>query len=183
MALAKSAKYAAWAWRAAAANSGVVQPFRRILPNRLQHHQPGGGVLRVDLGMRLLSTSEARPSSVSTPARQPSNSSATASTASRPATGKTEEQFEEPAFARLQQLVAPFDRGAEGPLPRRPVRGGRPQQPDGSSRGAPAEPPAKKIDARCGELDRQRQAVQRREISATAAAIVCPLSRKSGLTA
>ena len=92
---------------------------------------------------------------------QPLTLPATASTASNVAPEKTDEQLEQPLLARLQQLVAPLDRGPERLLALGQVaRAARAAAASRLSSRSTQRLRREEVDPRRGELDRQRQAVQ-----------------------
>ena len=137
------------------------QLLQAELADRLQHAEArlasrAGALCRT----RLLSTSEAMPSRTSMPRIRPSPATASAASSVQPA-DEDGQAPEERLLGGVEQVVAPGDRVAQGPLPRRasrrlpPVSSGKPR-----SRRASSASGGSSLDAGGGQLDGQRQPVE-----------------------
>ena len=73
---------------------------------------------------------------------------------------KIAESPEEPLLVLAQQTIAPIDHGSHGPLPRHRSAASCLHQRQAVVQAGGKAFDAEHLDARCGELDRQRQAVE-----------------------
>ena len=135
--------------------AGLLEPLERVLAQQRVQAEAGLAARRVSTRTRLLSTSDSRPSSASIP-RPPSGPRPRARPR-RPAAREHAQPGEQAALLRRQEVVAPRDGAAEGPLP---FGRSRAPPPRSRLRCQPIEDLRRREqpDARGGELEGQRAA-------------------------
>ena len=150
--------------------AALLEPLERVLADRLEHREPRLAVRPRRSRGGSCSTSDAEPVERRRVGRSSRRDPHTASAASSgPPPANTAEPREQAPLVGVEQVVAPVDRAAQRPLALRQVAGAAGQQRRGGRRAAAQHRGRREQpDPRRRELDRERQAVEPAQISATA---------------